>query len=121
MSTTDTVHTNRERLKKIALFIEHAQRVGVLAVITPMPDHPGEVRTLLRKLRCEGETLVEFANESEACLKALLIQDFIENVELPEPPKGDTITVPRVVWDMNQSALKALREQVGVSDWDLTP
>jgi hypothetical protein len=115
MSTIDTVHTNRERLKKIASFIEHAQRIGKFFAQAPMPDHPGEVRKLMRGLRCEGDTLVEFANESEACLKALLIQDFIENVELP---KGDTITVPRFLWDMNQSALKALREQVGISDWE---
>jgi len=75
MSTIDTVHTNRERLEKIALFIEHCKKLGAeIAICQPI-------------LSFEGDKLITFAEESEACLKALLIQDFIENVELPEPPK----------------------------------
>ena len=121
MSTVDTEHTNRERLEKIALLIEHVQRIGVLAVLTEMPDGPGEVRTLLRQLRCEGETLVEFANESEACLKALLISDFITNVELPDAPDDGMITIPRVLFDSLNKDVQALRKQLPNSGWDLLP
>ena len=99
MSTIDTVHTNRERLEKIGLFIEYCKKLGAeIAICQPL-------------LSFQGETLVNFAEESEACLKILLVQDFIENVKLPEPPKDDKhITIPKVLFDGLQRDRKELRD-----------
>ena len=104
----DTVHTTKEQLKKIALFIEQSKAQFKTLTELETPNNPGEVHALMKHLRYLGEDNVVLAGESEACIKALLIKDFIETVELPEPPKTDTVTVPRVLWDSIQRRLKEI-------------
>lgn len=117
----DTVHTDKERLEKIELLIAHCIHLGEALKVLESPDSPGDVRKMLELLKFNGETLVEFADESEACLKALVISEFIRTVELPEAPDDGMITIPRVLFDSLNKDVQALRKQLPNSGWDLLP
>ncbi len=71
----DTVHTDKQRVEKLELLIAHCKHLGETLKDLEVPNGPGDVRGLLKLLRFNGETLIEFAKEGEGCLKALIIAD----------------------------------------------
>jgi len=118
----DTVHTDKQRLEKLALFLEYCQTLGQELIDVEEPMHPGEVHALMRRARIEGENIIELAKESEACLKALVIANFIQTAELPEPLDDGMITIPRVLFDELNRDVQALKQLPDPnSGWDLTP